>query len=185
MARQYPQFSLRTGPGGTWWEGWLAPFGSRLFLRYKLVLVYTFGRDPIAWIADPEVSKRTWPRHRHLYGSGNLCPQDPTAPNWKYGRDDLTHYLDLVVLWLGCHIHVEEFGWWPGPESADSHRHGPPTFRSPGGVAEALIQAFVARHGIRALREKLPNAGVPLWLVERWDLTAIGDRQVVEPPGEV
>ena len=49
-------------------------------------------------------------------------------------------------------------------------------------MAERLVQDFIAIHGIRALRAKLPNAGVPLWLAERWDLRTIGDRLTVEPP---
>jgi len=175
MAIQYPQFSIRRGPLGTWWDGWLAPFRSRPFLRYRLFLLYSLGHDPIAWIVQPEISKRTWPCHRHLYGHGNLCPQDPDAPNWEFGQDDLTYYIDLVVLWLGCHIHLEEYGRWPGPEAPRSHLHGTPTFRSPAGVAERLISDFIAKYGLRALRLIRPDHGVPLGLVERIDLVGMLD----------
>jgi hypothetical protein len=163
MAMMYPQFTLRAARAwGIWWDGWLLPFGSRPLRRYRVLVGYNRGRDdPVSWVVDPEISKRTWPRHRHLYGGGNLCPMFPKDRTWRYGRDDISHYLDLVVLWLGCQIHLEEYGRWPGPESPDAHLHGPLTFRSEGNNVERAAHDFIARSGISALRRLLLGLGVP------------------------
>jgi hypothetical protein len=163
MAMMYPQFALWVvPPWGIWWEGWLRPFGSRPLRRYRVLVAYNRGRvEPISWVVDPELSKRTWPRHRHLYGSGNLCPMYPKDHTWSYGRDDISRYLDLVVLWLACQIHLEEYGRWPGPESPDAYRHGPVTFRSQKDEVEQAVQAFITQAGFSALRRLLPGLGVP------------------------
>ena len=169
MATMYPQFSLRVGPNLTWWDGWLQPFRSRWQRRYRVIMAYNGVRDPLAWIAEPEISRRTWPQHRHLYAIGIVCPHWPADNDWRYGRDDISCYLDLVVLWLGCHVHLEEFFRWPGPEAPDSERHGPRSFQSEGGRLEGLTQTFINRFGMRALRQLLPTAGVPLEILERED----------------
>lgn len=170
MRAMYPQFSLRGGPAGAWWDGWLMPFGSRPVHRYRLVVSYNHAPfEPIAWVVEPEISRRTWPAHRHLFGWGNLCPCYPEDDHWRYGRDDISRYVDLVVLWLGCHIHLEEYGRWPGPESPEADAHGSPTFRSDFGRDEWLARELIRRFGMRQYRLFRPMAGVPLALLEGVD----------------
>ena len=156
----YPQFALWRLPQGLWWEGWLVPFGSRPLRRFRVVMAYTgFPHDPVCWIVEPEISKRTWPCHRHLYSNGIVCPRLPGDRDWRYGRDDIGCYLDTVVLWIGCHVHLEEFGWWPGPEAPGSDAHGPPSCRSESGRLELGAQRFIQEKGLRALQELAPMKG--------------------------
>jgi hypothetical protein len=184
MATMYPQFAMRVGPNLAWWEGWLQPFRSQRRRLYRVVMAYNGLRDPLAWIAKPEISRRTWPQHRHLYAIGVVCPRFPADNDWRYGRDDISRYLDLVVLWLGCHIHLEELGRWPGPEAPDAERHGPSSFQSDDERLERLTRAFVARFGMRALRQLLPTAGVPLEVLEREDWARLIVRAPTADKGE-
>lgn len=159
----YPQFVLRAHPRvGVWWDGWLMPFASRPLRRFRIVIGYrNTPEDPLSWVVEPEISRRTWPCHRHLYANGTICPRYPDDDDWKFGREDVSHYADLIVLWLGCQIHLEENGWWPGPESPTAERHGPVTFRSEGGQVERAARAFVERAGFKQLQQLMPAHGVP------------------------
>jgi hypothetical protein len=122
MADWYPAFSLTRIPGRhAYWRGLLRPFRTRTEL-FEVVVQYG-GRPhhvPVAWVVDPEVSRRTHPAHPHLNANGSLCPFFVPDETYDPRRDDISKLLDLVGDWLRKHIHLQVMGWWPGDEAPHS-----------------------------------------------------------------
>ena len=56
------------------------------------------------------------PRHTNAV-DGSICAYNPQEGTWRTG-DCLIALLDLYTAWACCHLHVEKFGWWPGPQTA-------------------------------------------------------------------
>lgn len=70
---------------------------------------------PLVRSIDPEISRRRFPEHPHLYGeTGELCPLFP--PDVPIGTEPITlaDYLDQVALYLVKHQVWEETAKWIG-----------------------------------------------------------------------
>jgi len=77
---------------------------------YLVDLVYrpsprdaSWPTQPKAFIMNPEVSVRTYPRHPHMYvgSSGSwACPLSPQDTQWRWKRGATVAYLDQVAIWL-------------------------------------------------------------------------------------
>lgn len=78
---------------------------------------------------DPRQKVRSWgflttaigvcwigPRHTN-WPDGDICAYTPVDGTWKPGGS-LVKFLDLNTLWALRHLHLEEFGRWPGYHSA-------------------------------------------------------------------
>lgn len=68
------------------------------------------------WLAG--VIGSTWigPRHTN-YGDGSICAFDHSDGTWKFG-DSLVELVDIYSVWAVRHLHLETFGWWPGPQAS-------------------------------------------------------------------
>lgn len=115
----------RAYPGSIVWrqeEGmWLLAESSLLsdFQRAAIFLIgvsyatgtirsWGFWKQPMAnplWIG---------PRHTN-FPDGSICAFDFRDQTWVIG-DSLVELLDFYTLWAIRHLHLEEFGRWPGPQ---------------------------------------------------------------------
>jgi hypothetical protein len=60
------------------------------------------------------VSRPTWigPRHTN-FNDGSICAFEPTDGTWTFG-DSMIELLDYYSVWAVRHLHLEQFGRWPG-----------------------------------------------------------------------
>lgn len=68
------------------------------------------------WLAGLIGSVWIGPRHTN-YGDGSICAFDQSEGTWKFG-DSLVALVDIYSVWAVRHLHLETFGWWPGPQSS-------------------------------------------------------------------
>lgn len=54
------------------------------------------------------------PRHTN-YPDGSVCAFHKSDNTWRFGSS-LVNLLDLHSLWILRHLHLEKFGFWPGPQ---------------------------------------------------------------------
>jgi hypothetical protein len=66
------------------------------------------------WV-EPE---HTWigPRHTN-FNDGSICAFNPADATWTPDQG-ITNLLDLYTLWSVRHLHLREFGYWPGLQVA-------------------------------------------------------------------
>jgi len=98
--------------------------------RYRVIVGFFSPppAHPCAYVIDPEISLRRYPRHPHLNPDGTLCVLFPPDGAWVQSRDGMDLYLDYVAIWLAKHavyhylllFGFEERGWL-GSEAP----HGP------------------------------------------------------------
>lgn len=64
------------------------------------------------------VAGSSWigPRHTN-YFDGSICAFDEQDGTWAFG-DSLVDLVDMYSIWATRHLHLERFGWWPGPQSS-------------------------------------------------------------------
>jgi hypothetical protein len=111
----YPQLIVRPAPATLWLEMHLFPLigyarGAFLLVGYPLDALLPV--QSWAWWTDG-----LWigPRHTN-YGNGSVCAYEPTDGTWARGRP-LVSLLDLIATWVVRHIHLLEFGRWPGGQA--------------------------------------------------------------------
>jgi hypothetical protein len=56
------------------------------------------------------------PRHTN-FPDGSVCGFDQADGTWKFG-DSVVKLLDIYTLWALRHLHLREYGRWPGPQRA-------------------------------------------------------------------
>ncbi len=73
------------------------------------VLSWAFWAQPLGY--------REWigPRHTN-FPDGSICAFEPMDRTWKFG-DPLVRLLDIYTLWAVRHLHLRQFGRWPGYQS--------------------------------------------------------------------
>lgn len=60
----------------------------------------------------------TWIGSRHTnYNDGSICAFDSGDSTWKYW-EPLVELIDLYSVWATRHLHLEMFGYWPGPQAS-------------------------------------------------------------------
>lgn len=124
MTDWYPQFTLHLpSPWSAagfrhrrFWRGWVPALGAR---AYEIVLDYRPHPSayPIAWVVQPEISRRTWFDHPHLNPDGSVCAHFLPDRSFDRQRHDLHMLMHLIVVWLNCHVVFSELSYWPGPEA--------------------------------------------------------------------
>ena len=68
------------------------------------------------WMVPGKLIKWIGPRHTN-FPDGSICAFNPKDRTWVPG-DDVTNLIDLYSNWAVCHLHLEKFGRWPGPQYA-------------------------------------------------------------------
>jgi hypothetical protein len=119
MRLWYPQFHLVVPlEGRPYWTGTLKPYRTRRD-TFRIVLVGSACSSgvPKVWCTRPEISKRTYPFHPHLNVDGSLCTFFVPDRTYDPLAHDISRLVDLVGDWLRRHIHLLEFGFWPGDEA--------------------------------------------------------------------
>jgi len=118
LAEQYPGAQFWHQDEGVWLltnSGLLARLRQHaLFLTgisfpAQMVRSWAFWGDPIAfpsWIG---------PRHTN-FPDGSVCAFEPADGTWCFG-DPIVDLLDLFTVWALRHLHLEEFGRWPGHQA--------------------------------------------------------------------
>jgi len=111
----YPQLIVRPAPATLWLEMHLYPLsgyarGSFLLIGYPLDALLPI--QSWAWWTDG-----LWigPRHTN-YGHASVCAYEPSDGTWARGRE-LVSLLDLIATWVVRHIHLLEYGRWPGGQA--------------------------------------------------------------------
>ncbi len=68
------------------------------------------------WLAGTIGASWIGPRHTN-YGDGSICAFDKDDRTWTFG-DSLVGLVDLYSVWAVRHLHLETFGYWPGPQAS-------------------------------------------------------------------
>lgn len=111
-ADAYPQMRVGTASGAAWIEMWVKPVSGLEDSAYLL----------IQYPADKEYPVRGWgwwdsgiwigPRHTN-YPHGDICAYNPNDLTWNRAGP-LVALLNLYAIWVVRHLHLREFGRWPG-----------------------------------------------------------------------
>lgn len=72
------------------------------------------------WVPGAMAPLWIGPRHTN-YGDGSICAFDARDQCWSFG-DSLVTLVDIFSVWTIRQLHLEIFGWWPGPQ-ASSNAH--------------------------------------------------------------
>lgn len=119
MEERYPKFQIaphHPRSGGAFWTGWVHPFRPSVTDVFQLEVLYLAKRDPRVYVVTPQIDRRSYPQHPHLYADGAICSYHPDDGSWVWGRDDISRMVDMTVGWLVEHLCWREFGVWPGEE---------------------------------------------------------------------
>lgn len=70
------------------------------------------------WLRIP-LSHPAWIGQRHTnMPDGSICAFDPKDGTWEIGGSLVT-LLDLYTLWALRHLHIQDYGYWPGRQVAN------------------------------------------------------------------
>ena len=105
---------------------WAYPDGALLLIESSLLRAGSTGAVFIVFIPFvPRIAARGWafwdsgdwigPRHTN-FPDGSICAFEASDLTWQLG-DPIVKLLDLHVLWAVKHLHLKEFGRWPGLQS--------------------------------------------------------------------
>lgn len=114
----YPDLTVHNQPGGTWLE-----IGSQVFpgldrRAYFLLYLHKDSRKwPVSWAFWDKDGRREWIGPRHTNADGSVCCYHRPDESWRIGAS-LVPLLDLHTQWAARSLHLEIFGWWPGPQIA-------------------------------------------------------------------
>lgn len=115
LAKQYPGAQFWHQRDGLWLltKSLLLP-GLREHAMFLTGISYT-GRLVRSWAfwADP-MAYPSWigPRHTN-FPDGSVCAFEPSDDTWQFG-ERLVTLLDLYSIWAIRHLHLRQFGRWPG-----------------------------------------------------------------------
>lgn len=85
---------------------------------FLLALPYDQSRVVRAWGFWKKETSTEWigPRHTN-FPDGSICAFDPSDLTWVPG-DDIGKLLGYYSLWAARHLHIRDFGRWPGQQVA-------------------------------------------------------------------
>jgi hypothetical protein len=118
---------LRNYPRTVCWrqnQGYWLLVESAIFDNFDRAAVFLVGistehRIARAWgfWGESGVTRR-WigPRHTN-FPDGSICSFVPADGTWLYG-DPIIELIDLYTVWAMRHLHLENFGRWPGSQDA-------------------------------------------------------------------
>jgi hypothetical protein len=86
-----------------------AIFITGISFSVRKVLSWAFWANALAYVQ--------WigPRHTN-FPDGSICAFEPLDGTWEFG-DPLVDLLDIYTLWAVRHLHLQQFGRWPGYQS--------------------------------------------------------------------
>lgn len=84
---------------------------SRMDSSFKLkVLSFQPPQEPRVICLAPDISRRTFRSHPHLFGEDALCPYCPSEGLLEWGKHTMTRFLDYTSIWLAKHLVWERTG---------------------------------------------------------------------------
>lgn len=110
----YPQVRAHNSPGGPYFSLSVQPVEG--LGRFARLLFRLGAKDQIpkawGWWDDG-----TWigPRHTN-FPDGSICAFEMRDGTWLPGLP-FSRLVDLWVLWVTRHLHLQAFGWWPGAQA--------------------------------------------------------------------
>lgn len=83
---------------------------------------------PRAWVVSPDISRRTFPDHPHMYPDGAACPFYPPDRTWTWANTPAQFLHQLAIWLLKTQVWIAN-GRWIGPDVGHRFGERPPLRR--------------------------------------------------------
>lgn len=124
MRRRFPHFSTSWQQGRVTWTGTITPAPG--CESYVVRISYRIGKQPTAFVIDPELVSRGDQRIPHRYADGSLCLYRPKYREWTAVMPVAATIVPWSSLWLYYYEAWLATGDWAGGGEHPSakERHG-------------------------------------------------------------